>query len=336
MQSTATANTHPAGVTKPSSGAAPWFTSANLRLAFARVKDNHGCAGSDGMSLAAFEAALDRHLDELFAAVANESYWPWPLRRVLIEKHPGSTESRRLAVPAVRDRVLQTCAAFELERRLEPEFEDSSFAYRRGRGVRMAVERVHALQQQGYEWLVDADIDGFFDSLPRDVVLGRLRPLIPDERLIRLVAQWLQTPIWDGSQYTRPTQGLPQGLVVSPLLANLCLDHLDEAVAAGGWKMVRYADDFVILAKSRKQAESSLALVKTELAALRLRLNAAKTRILRRSDGMRFLGVIFLNDLLMQPWRRRKQLKVIESAPGIPGGIVPEEERKRLRAFQAF
>lgn len=310
-----------------------WLSTEALRRAFARVRENHGCAGSDGITLAGFESNLDGQCELLKRQVEKGEYWAWPLRRVVIEKHPGSKETRTLCVPAVRDRVLQTAAAFVLESLLEPEFEDCSFGYRRGRGVRMAVERIHALLTKGYCWIVDADIEQFFDSVPVDVALSRLRPYVQDETLVRLANLWLDAAVWDGATCRRAGKGLPLGLVISPLLANLCLDHLDETVEAAGLQMIRYADDFVILTKSRKQAGKGLALAEAEVAALRLRLNDGKTRILRASDGMKFLGVIFLKEMLLQPYGKRKQLKVLESAPPIPPGWLPAAEKRPLRLY---
>jgi len=199
---------------------------------------------------------------------------------------------------------------------LEAEFDECSFAYRRGRSVRMAVERVYQLYHQGYIWLLDADIDSFFASVNREIAIGRLATLVPDETVVRLVRLWLDSAVWDGLHLTRPALGLPQGAVISPMIANLCLDVLDDRLLEEGLKMVRYADDFVVLTKGRKAAERAQALTEEVLASLRLRLNERKTRIVRFSEGFKFLGVIFLKDLLLQPWKPgRKHLKVISVAP---------------------
>jgi group II intron reverse transcriptase/maturase len=309
---------------------------ASLHRAFLRVKENHGCPGADNLSLAAFEMDLPSHLDLLRRSVDDASYFAWPLRKIEVEKSPGSPDRRTLLVPAVRDRVLQTAVAAYLEPFLEAEFDECSFAYRRGRSVRMAVERVYQLYRQGYVWLLDADIDDFFASVDRNLAIGRLSTLVPDETAIRLVRLWLDSPVWDGLHLTRPTLGLPQGAVVSPMIANLCLDVLDDRLLAEGLKMVRYADDFVVLTKGRKAAEQAEALTEEVLSALRLRLNQSKTRIVRFSDGFRFLGVIFLKDLLLQPWKPgRKRLKVISVAPPLPDSFFPHSERRPLRQYRA-
>lgn len=314
-----------------------FLQSAAMRHAFVRVKENHGCAGSDGQSLLSFEAGLDEELARLRDEVLGNGYWCWPLRRVEIEKRPGSEERRRLLIPAVRDRVLQTAVAAHLEPALEREFEPCSFAYRRGRSVRMAVERVYQLRMEGYHWLLDADIDDFFDSVQADTVLGRVAVLTEDETAVRLLRLWLDYAIWDGLNLTRPGIGLPQGCVVSPMLANLCLDTLDEHVQDAGFKLVRYADDFVILTKSERAAREAQALCEETLELLRLHLDEGKTRICRFSEGFKFLGTIFLKDMLLQPWKPgRRKLKILSSAGPLPPPFFPTQERRPLRRYTAW
>jgi len=318
----------------------PFLAPRILHSAFLRVRENHGCAGADGINLTVFESALPAHLAALRQAVEAESYFAWPLRRIQAEKHPGSAERRTLLVPAVTDRVLQTAVARYLEPYIEPEFEECSFAYRRGRSVRMAVERVYHLHQQGYTWLVDADIDDFFDSVDREHVLGRLSTLLPAgaeaQTALRLTRLWLDYAVWDGLHLVRPPLGLPQGAVISPMLANLCLDVLDDRLLAEGFKLVRYADDFVILTKSRRAAEQACSLAAETLTSLRLRLDQGKTRVTRFTEGFKFLGAIFLKDLLMRPWTLgRKRLRVLSVAPALPVRFFPLRERRTLRHYRA-
>ena len=230
----------------------------------------------------------------LHSAVQDQSYWSWPLRRVIVEKRPGSPDHRTLLVAAVKDRVLQTAVAAYLEPFLESEFNDASFGYRRGRGVRMAVEQVRKLFLEGYTWLVDTNIESFFDNVNRPLVLGRLATLIPDETAVRLCHLWLDYASWDGLHLTRPKLGIPQGAIVFPMLANLCLDSLDDRLVEAGVKMVRCADS---------------------LNHLHLRLKEIKTRVTRFSDGFKFIGVI-------------------SSAPAIPPLFFPQSERRPLRRYQ--
>ncbi len=316
-----------------------WLQIKALRAAFRRVRENYGCAGTDGVTIAEFESTLAESLEQLREEVESETYWAWPLRLVEVEKRAGSPqECRRLLVPAVRDRVLQTAVARWMEPHLEKEFNDCSFGYRRGRGVRMAVDRVWALQQQGYRWVVDADIDGFFDSVDRRLALGRLSAVLPDDSAIRLNRLWMDFAIWDGLHLQRPELGIPQGAVVSPMIANLVLDQLDDRLEGAGLMMVRYADDFVVLAKGKAAAERALELVTDSLEELRLQLHSGKTRVVRYRDGFRFLGVIFLKDWLLQPWRpgaRRQQTQVLRMAGSLPGDFFPESEKRRLRRYFA-
>jgi CRISPR-associated protein Cas1 len=185
---------------------------------------------------------------------------------------------------------------------------------------------------------LDTDVDDFFGAVNREMVLGRLGTLIPDEAAVRLCRLWLDYAVWDGLHLTRPELGLPLGAVVSPMLANLCLDVLDDRLLSEGIRVVRYADDFVILSKSRPAAERALAITEETLASLRLRLDSDKTRIVRYSDGFRFLGVIFLRDMLATPWRMgaRKRLKVLASAPALPPSFFPDSERRPLRRYRGW
>ena len=176
-----------------------------------------------------------------------------------------------------------------------------------------------------------------FSSVDRELVIGRLATLVHDETVIRLVRLWLDYAVWDGLHLTRPALGIPQGAVISPMLANLCLDVLDDRLLAEGLKLVRYADDFVVLTKSRKAAERAHALTEETLTALRLRLESSKTRIVRFSEGFKFLSVIFLKDLLLQPWKPgRKRLKILSAAPPLPAAFFPVSERRPLHRYRSF
>lgn len=310
----------------------PWLTRPALRSALDRVWENRGCAGSDGVTLHAFCQHPESRLNLLFDEVASGHYRPWPLRRILAYKDPERTRTRNLLVPAVRDRILQTAVAAFWEPIMESEFEDCSFGYRRGRGVRMAIDRVAGFLYLGYRWVLDADIDSFFDSLDWDIALSRLTPLIPDELSIRLARLWLESPVWDGLNLSPRQRGLPQGAVISPMIANLCLDTLDERLEAGGYKVVRYADDFVVLAKSRPAAERARELTESVLASLRLRLKEEKTSILEGSEGLRFLGVLFFRDMLLRPYQSKPLQRGIASIAGpLPPDLHNSPLRRRLR-----
>lgn len=271
------------------------LTPGMLKRAWEKVADNNGMAGTDGESIAALTPQIDALLRQLAGEVMRGDYQPRPLLRLWVER-PGKSP-RGLAIPAVRDRILQTSLTLTLTPAVEAELEDCSYAYRKGRGVRLAVERIGFYQRQGYHWIVDADIEAFFDTIPHANLLARLQAVTPEPALIHLVEQWLTAPILDDGQLSIPRQGIPQGSPVSPMLANLYLDTLDEALLDAEHVLIRYADDFIVLAKSRKNAEAALELTRDVLNRLTLKLNPLKTRIVHFDDGLEFLGWYFVRSL---------------------------------------
>ena len=246
-----------------------------------KVADNDGAAGSDGVSIERFGTRLAERLIALSRALRDGSYHPGPLRAASIPKSDGSL--RGLKIPCVADRIAQTAVAQRLSPLLEAEFEDASFAYRPGRGVADAIRRVEALRHDGYVWTLDADIADYFDSVPVDKMMERLAASVTESPLTSLVALWLE----HGASHGR---GLPQGSPLSPLLANLYLDDLDEAFTGQGLRIVRYADDFLIVAKDRPALESSRGKLDRLLASHGLVLNAQKTAIRAYDDTLAFLG----------------------------------------------
>lgn len=269
-----------------------------LNQAWRKVKENRGCAGVDGVTLTDFGRGLTDKLVTLRKQVLTGSYQPQPLLQRLIEE--PSNKPRLLAIPAVRDRILQTAVALTLTPLFEAEFEDCSFGYRKGRSIDQAVRRIMRYYKQGFRWVVDADISAFFDEIDHAILQAELAELIPDQRVLRLINLWLNTEIDDGLTRWRLCKGLPLGSPLSPLLSNLYLDHLDEALLGENLCLVRYADDFLILCKNREQAEEALELTAEVLAALKLTLNQAKTRIIDFARGFRFLGVQFVHSLVLQ------------------------------------
>lgn len=210
----------------------------SLERAWQRVRANAGAAGGDGLTVAQFDQAAAARLLSLHKALRDGSYAPGPVRRVSIPKRGGG--ERVLTIPCVADRVIHTAVVAALVPVLEPGFEDVSFAYRPGRSVAQAVARVQALRDSGHTWVVDADIERYFDRVPHGPLLGVLETVVDDPALLDLIALWLEHAGDQGA-------GLPQGSPLSPLLSNLYLDSLDEdslAAAFGrGVRLVRYADD---------------------------------------------------------------------------------------------
>jgi CRISPR-associated protein Cas1 len=270
-----------------------------LVRAFDRVEENQGGPGVDGETVLDFGVFLERNLMNLQKELVMGTYRPSPLLRVYVEKTDG--RQRPLSIPTVRDRVAQTAAAMVLTPLLEPEFEDVSYAYRQGRSVDQAVRHILALRARGYHWVVDADIQSYFDEIPHDRLQECLRQYVDDTRVLALVQQWLTVEVQDQGERFRLQQGVPQGSPLSPLLANLYLDRFDEAHIARGHKLVRFADDFVILCKSRPKAEAALEMSEEVLRDLQLVLHPTKTHITNFDKGFRYLGVQFLRSMAFRP-----------------------------------
>ncbi|HNC18212.1 MAG TPA: CRISPR-associated endonuclease Cas1 [Accumulibacter sp.] len=242
-----------------------------------------------------FAAQLTENLYALQRQVLGGRFQPDALLRVWLPR-PGKTP-RPLGIPTVRDRVLHTTLARAITPLLETEFDDCSFAYRQGRSVRMAVERITQLQRQGYRWVVEADIERFFDCLPHDRLLTELRAVVHDDNLTELIGMCLRAPVREKDKYVEVSIGVPQGSPLSPLLANLYLDHLDDALLDDNLALIRYADDFVVLTKSRQRAQEAIELTETVLKTLELKLNPLKTRIVNFETGFQFLGWSFVRSL---------------------------------------
>jgi RNA-directed DNA polymerase len=290
------------------------YAERNLRVAATKVADNHGAPGIDHVTVAAFLETLDTNVAKLTATLRDGSYEPQAIRRVYIPK-PGSNEQRPLGIPTVRDRVVQAAVRHVLEPIFEREFAEHSYGFRPGRGCKDALRRVDDLLKQGYVYVVDADLKSYFDTIPHARLLNRLRERIADEGLLRLIESFLKAGILDGLQAWEPEAGAPQGAVLSPLLSNLYLNPLDHQVAAQGFQMTRYADDFVILCRSQVEAEQALALVRQWCEAEGLTLHPTKTKIVDvRCAGFDFLGYHFQTTRRgrLSRWPRKKSMQKLQ------------------------
>ena len=270
------------------------YAPATLSAAWERVRVNDGAAGVDSQSIERFEARAERYLAELSTAMREGSYRPQPIRRVDIPKGDGRT--RPLGIPTVKDRIVQTAVKFVLEPIFEATFRPTSYGFRPGRGCRDALREVAQLIEDGNTFVVDADFESYFDTIPHERLMQRIEARISDGRILGLVRGWLEQDIMQDLQRWTPTEGTPQGAVISPLLANVYLHPLDNLMAARGYRMVRYADDFVVLCKSREQADAALAEIRAWVADNGLRLHPDKTRVgdcRQAGEGFDFLGYRF-------------------------------------------
>lgn len=259
-----------------------------LMAAFQAVKRNRGAAGIDKVSVTMFEANLDANLRALERTLKDGSFKPLPLRRHFILKEPGKL--RPLGIPAVRDRVAQEALRRLLHPIFEPLFHEASFGFRPGRNCHMALDQVLKLHDQGFQFVLDADIKGFFDNLSHRVIMEAVAAQVADGNILGLVEKFLRAGVMEQGVFKPTTIGTPQGGVISPLLANIVLNHLDWKLQERGLRFVRYADDFVVLAQSRPQTEEALTLVTQTLNDLGLALSADKTRITTYGKGYSFLG----------------------------------------------
>jgi RNA-directed DNA polymerase len=270
------------------------YAPATLKAAWQKVQANGGAAGVDGQSLERFAAQAELYLTELATELREDRYRPQPVKRVDIPKGDGKT--RPLGIPTVKDRVAQTAVKFVLEPIFEATFCPASYGFRPGLGCRDALREVDRLIREGYTFVVDADLQSYFDTIPHERLMQRVEERISDGRLLDLLRGWLSQDILRGMERWTPTQGTPQGAVISPLLANIYLHPLDARMAARGYRMVRYADDFVVLCRSREEADATLVEVRAFTNDNGLRLHPDKTHVgdcRQVGEGFAFLGYRF-------------------------------------------
>lgn len=285
------------------------YSPQNLESAAAEVARNGGVAGVDRVTIEMFMDRKEANLDRLSQALQTGTYEPQAVLRTWIPK-PGTREQRPLGIPTVSDRVVQNALRHVLEPIFEGDFAEHSYGFRPGRSCIDALARVEALLEAGYTHVVDADLKGYFDTIDHDILMARIEEKVSDGRVLNLLRQMLQQGIFeDGATWT-PEAGSPQGSVISPLLSNIYLNPLDHLMAEHGFAMVRYADDFVVLCRSRTEADAALELIRSWVDEARLTLHPTKTRIVdAASEGFDFLGYHFERGYR---WPREKSLKKLK------------------------
>ena len=282
-----------------------------LRAAAAQVAANKGASGVDHVTVEMFEHEREANLARLSEVMRTGEYRPQAIRRHYIPK-PGGQEKRPLGIPTVRDRVVQTAVRMVLEPIFERDFAAHSYGFRPGRGCKDALRRVDELLKSEAVFIVDADLKSFFDTIPHDGLLAEVGRKVTDGRIMKLLQQFLRQGVLDGLAAWTPQEGTPQGAVISPLLSNIYLDPLDHLMAAEGFEMVRYADDFVVLCRNEAQAARALAMIEGWTAQAGLALHPAKTRLIdARVESFEFLGYRFERG---RRWPRDKSLRKLKEA----------------------
>ncbi len=273
------------------------FSETNLLHSAYKVLSKQGAEGVDGQTVIDFAQHEKEELERLRQELREDSYRPAPVRRAWIPK-PGSSEKRPLGIPSVRDRIVQTALVHVIEPILDATFHERSFGFRHGRGCHDALRCVEELLEAGYVYVVDADLKGYFDTIPKDRLMDLVRGKISDRRVLGLVQKYLDQGIMEEMRTWTPETGVPQGAVLSPVLANAYLNPLDHQMAESGFQMVRYADDFVILCRTPEEAERALATVRQWVETKGLTLHPEKTHIVDvRETSFSFLGYSFRGKL---------------------------------------
>jgi len=279
----------------------------NLYNAFKKVKANKGAAGVDNQTIEMFEAKLEQNIVRLHEQLKEGQYTPQKIRRKWIPKPGKKRENRPLGIPTVRDRVVQTGLRNAIEPIFEVDFAAQSYGFRPHRGTKDSLRRVEELLNNGYEWILDADIKSYFDTISHEKLLLLIKQKITDRSILRLITQFLNQEIMETMNGWIPDKGTPQGAVISPLLSNIYLDPLDQFMAAQGYEMIRYADDFVIMTKSRQECERAMKLLGEWVKDAELTLHPEKTAIVNMNEeGFDFLGYHFIRNTR---WPSNKSMK---------------------------
>ncbi len=250
----------------------------NLNRAYKQVKRNHGAPGIDGMTVEKALLWIRENREELLQSIREGSYKPNPVRRKEIPKPDGGV--RKLGIPTVVDRVIQQAIAQKLQPIYEPLFSDGSYGYRPKRSAQQAIQKVKNYTEQGYGYAVEIDLSKYFDTLNHELLLNLLRRQIHDERVTLLIKKYLKSGVMEGGTFTRTEEGSPQGGPLSPLLSNVYLNEFDQEMERRGVKVIRYADDIVVLAKSKRAAGRLLESCRRYLEGkLKLKMNAQKSKV---------------------------------------------------------
>lgn len=278
----------------------------NMKVAAKHVLDNGGSAGVDRIDTVEFRENYSVHMRELYREFLEDRYQPKPALRVFIPKSDG--RQRPLGIPTVKDRIAQAAVRGILEPIYEKEFCDCSLGFRKGKSQIDAINKIEEYKEQGYKWVLDADIKGFFDNIDHELLIEFIRQKVTDGWVIEIIKSWLTMGVMKDGEYIPTEKGTPQGGVISPLLANIFLHEFDKVMVERGYKLVRFADDFVVMTKSKRKAKRAYEVVKEIITEkLKLELHPEKTVITNFGEGFVFLGFEFINWRYKRP--RKKSLE---------------------------
>jgi len=305
---------------------------ANLQTAWKRVKENKGSSGIDNLTIEEFPAYAREHWKEIRTALLQGDYIPSPVRRVEIPKATGGT--RPLGIPTVLDRVIQQAIYQVLMPIFEPLFSDSSFGFRPGCSAHDAVYQVQGYIAEGYKTAVDMDLSKFFDKVNHDVLMNRLSRHVGDKQVLRLIGKYLRAGVMVDGRLQATNKGVPQGGPLSPLLANVLLDDLDKELEKRGHRFARYADDFIILLKSRRAGERVMKTVRSFLEQqLKLEVNDEKSRV-ATIDQCTFLGFTFRGKTIRWTDKAFKEFKRrVKVLTGRSWGVSISYRMKKLTEY---
>lgn len=262
----------------------------NLEVAWKQVKRNAGGGGIDAETIESFGAKLNEHLTCLQQELRDNTYRPKPVKQCLIPKAGQPGKYRALGIPTIYDRVCQQALLNRLEPIFEPIFDEASFGYRRGRSAKDALRKIWRELEEGYEWIVDADLKDFLGSVDHEKLLTLINQQIADGRVLRLIKQFLKSGCVADAQWQPTESGTPQGGVISPLLSNILLTPFDREMRRKGYQLTRYSDDWLITCKSQQEAENALKAARQILEKLGVSLHEQKTGIIHVKQGFEFLG----------------------------------------------
>jgi len=297
------------------------YAAETLTAGWRQVKRNGSSAGVDGQTIRDFERSAGRQLRWLEERLREGSYEPQAVRRVHIPK-PGSSELRPLGIPTVRDRIVQTALRYVIEPIFEKKFSECSHGFRPKRSTKDALRKVQAYLDAGYNWVVDVDIQRYFDTIPHRLLMVEIEKEISDRSVLALIEAYLRQGVLEGTKsYAALEQGTPQGGVISPLLANVYLHPVDAAMEADGYAMVRYADDCVVMCRSQDEATRALGRIRELMESRQLTLHPMKTKLVEATapGGFDFLGYHFEQG---RRYPRKKSLRKLKDS-------IREQTRRR-------